>query len=257
MRTLRRDYGVVKRRCFAMTCAVRIRYIREIQHGQAAMPLMRKPSSPSQKRDSKATRARLLEAARVCFTRDSYEHVGLRDIANEAGVNSTLIGRYFGSKEALFSEAVCESFGIPPQLFTTGSIADGLARWILQTVPDERFNLTLALIRSAPSPVAGPMLRHALDERFIGPLAERLDGDEARLRAAVMSALTLGACVLRDVLGTQAMRDSGEELLVGMVSQMLNFCSGVAVTPKQAQPARRRKILPPASRGQRPPAETR
>ncbi len=57
-------------------------------------------------RNAAETRRRILEAARTLFSRDVYKNVGTRDIAAEAGVNLTLINRYFGSKKQLFNEVV-------------------------------------------------------------------------------------------------------------------------------------------------------
>jgi hypothetical protein len=48
----------------------------------------------------------ILQAARTQFTHFGYDGIGLRAIADLAGVNVALIGRYFGSKEGLFLAAV-------------------------------------------------------------------------------------------------------------------------------------------------------
>jgi AcrR family transcriptional regulator len=53
-------------------------------------------------RDSDATQARILQAAKTLFSRNSYEGVGVREIASNADVDSALVIRYFGSKEGLF-----------------------------------------------------------------------------------------------------------------------------------------------------------
>ena len=50
-------------------------------------------------RNAAATRDSILTAARGRFLADSYEAVGLRDIAGDAGVDVALVGRYFGGKE--------------------------------------------------------------------------------------------------------------------------------------------------------------
>src|SRR5256885_16427493 len=57
------------------------------------------------RRNAAATRARLLEAARELFLRQGYKAVGLREVAAKAGVDVTLVRRYFGSKQRLFAEA--------------------------------------------------------------------------------------------------------------------------------------------------------
>ena len=62
------------------------------------------------RRDAAATRQAILDAAFAAFTRFGYDGVGVRDIAQSAGVTAMLINRYFGSKEQLFAEAVDVAF---------------------------------------------------------------------------------------------------------------------------------------------------
>ena len=73
------------------------------------------PPTPSEQypRNAAETRQRILEAAKTLFSRGAYSGVGTRDIAAEAGVNLTLINRYFGSKKQLFAEVIM-SLGGPP-----------------------------------------------------------------------------------------------------------------------------------------------
>lgn len=53
-------------------------------------------------RNANATRQAILEAARERFCAESYDDVGMRDVARDVGVDAALISRYFGSKEDLF-----------------------------------------------------------------------------------------------------------------------------------------------------------
>src|ERR1700761_7254937 len=62
--------------------------------------------APPRRRDAEATRAAILEAAKGQFARLGYDRAALRDIAAEAGADVSLIKRYFGGKEALFTEAL-------------------------------------------------------------------------------------------------------------------------------------------------------
>lgn len=57
-------------------------------------------------RNAAETRKRILAVARTLFSQNTYKNVGTRDIAAAAGVNLTLINRYFGSKKQLFREVV-------------------------------------------------------------------------------------------------------------------------------------------------------
>src|SRR6201996_7261843 len=66
--------------------------------------------APPRRRDAEATRAAILEAAKGQFARLGYDRAALRDIAAEAGADVSLIKRYFGGKEALFTEALKASF---------------------------------------------------------------------------------------------------------------------------------------------------
>ncbi|WP_346666090.1 TetR/AcrR family transcriptional regulator [uncultured Mailhella sp.] len=56
-----------------------------------------------QKRNASRTKARILESAERLFTKNPYDNVTMRQIASMAGVDPSLIIRYFSSKEELFS----------------------------------------------------------------------------------------------------------------------------------------------------------
>src|SRR3546814_13123254 len=61
---------------------------------------------PARTRNAAATRHAILLAATGRFLQDSYESVGLRDIARDAGIDVALVIRYFGSKEDLFAQVL-------------------------------------------------------------------------------------------------------------------------------------------------------
>jgi AcrR family transcriptional regulator len=54
------------------------------------------------KRDQKTTKAKLLKAALDIFSKEGYDAATTRAIAKKAGVNESLIHRYFESKSGLF-----------------------------------------------------------------------------------------------------------------------------------------------------------
>ena len=57
---------------------------------------------------SAETKARIIESAQICFSRDGYAHSVIRKIAKEARVSEGLILAYFDSKVDLFSVALSE-----------------------------------------------------------------------------------------------------------------------------------------------------
>src|SRR5690349_1062529 len=70
------------------------------------MTAERPATGTSRIRDAAATRAAILLSAVTAFTRHGYDGVGVREIAEAAGVTAMLVNRYFGSKENLFAEVV-------------------------------------------------------------------------------------------------------------------------------------------------------
>lgn len=160
---------------------------------------------PHKTRDAEGTRARILEAARVRFSRIAYDGVGLRDIARDVGIDVALIARYFGSKEGLFREVAERAFS-KHLLVSEGSL--GFTRQvqdILLGIPDEegwreRFDALRLLLSSLSSPVAGPIAAKCFARDFIHPLAELIGGDSARECSAMMTAQIVGIAVVRLIL---------------------------------------------------------
>jgi TetR/AcrR family transcriptional regulator, regulator of cefoperazone and chloramphenicol sensitivity len=63
---------------------------------------MKTKPEPKKRRGQEDTKARLLEAALDIFAKEGYDAATTRNIAKKAGVNESLIQRYFKSKLGLF-----------------------------------------------------------------------------------------------------------------------------------------------------------
>ncbi len=168
---------------------------------------------PARKKDAGATREAILVAAREAFTRLGYDGAGVREIAAAAGANPALVNRYFGSKEALFEEAVPTAFEIAPLLpEARQGFAEALARYVL--TKDKAalggFDATLAMLRSVGNPKATELMREGLEERFVAPLADWIGEPDADVRAALFMALLSGVAVMRDVMGVAPLRGDVE-----------------------------------------------
>ena len=175
---------------------------------------------PARRRNADATRAAILDAARARFTRDGYDGVGVRDIAADVGVNAALVIRYFGSKEALFGEALTQPFDITVVL--TGEraqLAERLVRLVLakDDVPGA-LDPVIALLRSATNESAATMLRDSIDAQFVTPLAAWLGGDHALIRAGLIAAALLGLAVTRSVIRSAALATTEVEQLVAFAA---------------------------------------
>ena len=176
------------------------------------------------RRDAAATRAEILEAARVLFTRDGYDHVGMRDVAGVVGVDAALVVRYFGSKEGLFAEAISEGFGIGEDLLGGGrdGFGERLARYVLDKEGAAgTFDPTLVLLRSAPNERAAALLREGLEEQFVRPLARWLGGEKAPERAGLIVATLFGLAFTRNVVRSRSLAEGETGDLVALVAPVL------------------------------------
>jgi AcrR family transcriptional regulator len=155
------------------------------------------------KRDAQATRGRILAAAMDRFGRLGYESASLREIAAEAGVDVALIGRYFGGKEGLFTEALKESIH-PNRLRQTdrATFAREFAASMADGPRDEGDHMGFQfLLRAATSPATAPLLNLAVQERFLGPIREWLGGEDAEPRARALAGVMIGFLVERLIRG--------------------------------------------------------
>jgi len=62
---------------------------------------------------SEATRRAILDAARAIFASRGYEQATIRAIASEAGIDASMVMRYFGSKAGLFAAAASVTLEAP------------------------------------------------------------------------------------------------------------------------------------------------
>lgn len=152
------------------------------------------------KRDAEATRSGILEAAKAQFALLGYDCAVLRDIASEAGVDVALVKRYFGGKEALFTEALKASFR-PDRMkeWDRATFARTTATAMADNVhANEAGSHSFQfLLRAATSPTTAPLLSVAIQERFLDPIREWLGGDDAQARARVLAATFIGFLVER------------------------------------------------------------
>ena len=187
-----------------------------------AATLSRAPIAP-RRRDADATRAAILAAAKAHFARSGYDRAGLRDIAADAGCDVALIKRYFGGKEALFTEALKASFH-PDRLgaWNRKTFARDVALMMADNahVDEERTQSFQFLLRTATSPVTAPLLNVAIQERFLAPIRDWLGGEDAAARARALAAVYIGLLVER-LIRNQPLEGREREVFVERVTATL------------------------------------
>lgn len=165
------------------------------------------------------TEAAILGSARILFSRQSFEQVGVRDIADAAGVNPALVIRYFGTKEALFEQAVTQEvnldvlFRVPRE-----RLGEALVRYI---VGKKDADSLLALLRSASSEQAGMLLRQSIEAQFITPLAASMQGNDRALGAGLVAAQLLGVALMREVVMSEPLKSADDERLVARYAPLV------------------------------------
>ena len=189
--------------------------------GCSSDPIGSAPDTGPRCRNATATRQAILEAAKTCFMNGGYEQVGVRDIAARAGVDPALVNRYFGSKEGLFSQAVASKFDLNHLLDgDRATLGERLAQYVLQKKSTgATYDPLVALLRSSSSDVCSGMLRNAILEGFVRPLAARLEGPDAMPRAELVGSTLLGLLVHRTVMGGAAASDN--ERMLALVAPAL------------------------------------
>lgn len=174
----------------------------------------------AKRRDAAATRAAILRAAHLRFLRESYDSVGLRDIAGDAGVDVALISRYFGGKEGLFSEVLWpeDSPEFDPANHD-GNLVEYLTQLVTEGDVDDRnhrMEMFVMMLRSASSPKAGKIIRQRVNEDVLQPMIAALGDDAGEWRANMLLAILMGVGVLRTVMesdGLTCMVEDREEYL--------------------------------------------
>lgn len=165
-------------------------------------------------RNAAATRGAILDAASKRFTAESYDQVGMRDIARDVGVDPALISRYFGSKEDLFRAVIddCSS----GKDITDGDRATFGVRMADEIVYGERNDSKLAwlllMLRSASSAKATEVINRACSEEFFDPFIAWMGGKDAPIRVRVAAGLMMGLTVSRDLSSLNMTPDECERL---------------------------------------------
>jgi AcrR family transcriptional regulator len=160
----------------------------------------------------------------------------VRAIAADAGVDPSMVIRYFGSKDGLFEAATDVDLALPD--LTLVPVTDRgitLARRFVELWDDPVTGEVLTLLlRAAPtSERAGERIRDVFAIQVLG-MVRRLDAvgdtavagtaaaaDATRHRAGVLGAVILGAALSRYVLRLPPMADASGEEVAGSLAPVL------------------------------------
>ncbi len=172
-------------------------------------------------RNAGETRKRILRAAKLLFAGNGYENVGTRAIADAAGINISLINRYFGSKKKLFAEVVSRlgrfsdtAGGSKERAFAA---FDALLGGEPSALMMEEFRLILF---SALSPQVSDIIGNFLTEKR-DEMTATIPGKHSKVKADLVFAMFMGVALIFCMFPTghdeHAEKEYAREYLQGML----------------------------------------
>ncbi|OEU99117.1 TetR family transcriptional regulator [Streptomyces qinglanensis] len=160
-----------------------------------------KPPAPAAPRRSATTRTAILEAARERFAADGYERATIRAIARDAGIDPSMVMRYYGNKEGLFAAAVAVDLDLPdPDSLPRERVGHTLVAHFL-AIWEGDGELT-ALLRVGATNEAGAQRMQRIFQEQLLPVVWGMhpDPEQAPVRAALVASQLLGLGLTRYVL---------------------------------------------------------
>ncbi|WP_353940327.1 TetR family transcriptional regulator [Streptomyces sp. HUAS MG91] len=150
------------------------------------------------RRNAARSREALLTAATALFSERGYDRTTIREIGERAGVDPSLIARYFGSKPLLYVEVLRAEHGDdrPDDLLTEPRLRE-VARRAQRRGPVPLLRVAVEPLRDTAAQEA---TRAALHDRLVEPLRDRFarEGrDRPGLRADVLVAAVSGVLLAR------------------------------------------------------------
>lgn len=199
---------------------------------------MNRSEQTPRRRNAAATRAAILESARLAFIRSGYDGAGVREIAEGAGVTAMLINRYFGSKEELFAE-VLERANENPIIATSDNLrspdrARIVARMLLEVTTPNATALDgfMIMLRSVSSDAALEIARKVVEKQHQHNVASALSGKAAPQRAAVLLSLVAGVQIMRQMVGLTAMNADSSPQLQAIIEPIIRQLMDGEDTPQ-------------------------
>ena len=164
----------------------------------------------------------LLAAAQELFAERGYARTTTRDLAEAAGVDATLIARYFGSKAGLYLAALRAELGegTPPDLLQPERMAALLGR-LDERGPGPVFQ---SAVSAHEDPAVQAAAKEALHARLVTPLRERYaaaGADQPQLRAELAAAAFAGVALGRASGAFDALAQADPDELVDLLQRLL------------------------------------
>ncbi|HEY1968879.1 MAG TPA: TetR family transcriptional regulator [Pseudonocardia sp.] len=174
---------------------------------------------------SEPTRTAILNSARRLLASKGYEGTTIRAVAADAGIDPSMVMRYYGSKEGLFAAAVDIDLQLPdPTGCPREQVGEVFARHVLARWEGELSDelITLLLRSAGTNPTAAAQVRQVFQRQVVEMVRQVAgDGPDVATRAAMLSTQVLGVAMCRYVLEIPPVVALDGERLVALLAPVL------------------------------------
>jgi AcrR family transcriptional regulator len=185
-----------------------------------------KPDTASvRRRDSAATRQALLDAARELFGAHGFDQTTLRDVGERAGVDASLIARYFGNKVALYLAAMAAD--APPLFDASGPLS--VEAFVRSSLGRADVVGVGPITRAILQPEVDEEIRTAsleyLQRRILLPLTDGLRTagiEQPELRAEIVVAAMMGILAVRSGSSLPELAAMPRDELAPLIAELLD-----------------------------------
>jgi AcrR family transcriptional regulator len=192
---------------------------------------MTTPRPTSRAEQRRRTEARILDAAARTFLADGYERTTIRAVAAAAGVDAGLVMHYFGSKQELFRQVI-DTAPLPQLSGAPGQAAEQILAALASRLANEPV-ASLTLLRSMLTNPEAASAAGAAIARYQAQIAQAIRADDADLRAAIISAITLGLVVSRHLVKSDELANADPTQVI----RLLRPCVlSLAASPDHGEP---------------------
>jgi AcrR family transcriptional regulator len=183
---------------------------------------------------SEGTRRAILGAARATFAARGYEQTTIRAVAARAGVDASMVMRYFRSKAGLFTAAVTMDLQVPDLRSAPASrrgellVRHFISRWEDPGRDDE----LIALLRAGvTSEAVARQLQAVLSQLITEPIAAMGD-EQAAERGTLIAAQLLGLALCRYILRFEPLASrSADDVVAAVAPSVQRYLTRPAASP--------------------------
>lgn len=184
------------------------------------------PERSGRRSGSPDTRAEILKAAKRAFGEMGYDRATIRGIADEAGVDPSLIYHYFGAKDELFAASIDIPMPAAKSLKAVfAGDSEDVGRRLAETFffvweQEEPRAALLGILRSAMGgeDQAAEAFRQFLMSSVLEQVAPLISAENPRLRALLMASQLVGIAMTRYVMRLEPIASAPIDEIIELVA---------------------------------------